>query len=1373
MKVLSAHPALQARFEQRDGEIFQVPTDVPIPVTVKKLPGDADLQQEKESFVSSFELSKGPLGKLEVLDIGGKLYLLSDFHHLVFDGRSYDIFIQEVCSALEGKDIVPENFTYFQYSAWQKAAEGGEAYTAAREFFTGQLAGMEAPSAVIPDLETHDQTGREVFLQKPVGADIHPLCKQLGISPASYYLAAAFLTLSAYNASNKVYICTISNGRGNLRTADSFGMFVNTLALAGDCSVESTETFLKQCDRDFQDTLKHQEYPFSKIAAEFGFQPQVMLAYQVGVLADYRVNGSKVTGENLEAGRAKFPLSIYIDGVEGKESIVLGYDESKYSPALMQAFADAMECVVRGLLTHDSLLEIPFTDGERLDQLDGFNHYTQEVDLSETVVSLFRKQAKATPDAPAVLFDGKTISYGDLDRLTDSLAARILGFGLKEEDVVSVLIGRNSWMTKASLAAMKAGCAYQPLDPSYPPERLNFMIKDASAKLLIADKELIPLVGDYKGPVLTTAELEDSLSETGMASLEPGAASLEPGAASSLPTSIGNLPKPESLYILLYTSGSTGTPKGVMLEQRNLVNFCAWYRDYYNLKAGDRVAAFASYGFDANMMDMYPALTTGACVCIIPEAVRHDLTALDNFITVNKVTHSFMTTQVGVMYARNFPDNPSLRYLSVGGEKLVSMPPPSYAFYNGYGPTECTIFSTIFHVQEREENIPIGHPLSNVQLYVVDRQMRRLPVGAAGELLIGGIGVGRGYLNNPEKTAEAFIENPFQPGVRLYRSGDIVRYRPDGNVEFVGRKDRQVKIRGFRIELKEVEAVIQDIPGVKDVTVQAFDSPSGGKYLAAYVVAEGKFDTKAAADFIRERKPPYMVPAAWVQLDKIPLNVNQKVDRKALPEATPSVMEDYVAPVGETEKALCAIFAEVLGVEKVGATDSFFDMGGSSLMVTNVLVTAEKQGLHFAYADVFSHPSARSLAAFLKGDQAVQEQDSNITDYDYSAIDELLKKNNLESFLGGKPIELGRNILLTGATGFLGIHVLGELLESTGPDTTIWCLLRGKGSITPERRLKEMLVYYFDKDYRSLFGTRIRPVAGDITQPASLEPLTDIDMVFNCAANVKHFSKGTDIEDINYGGVKNLVAFCEKNGACLVHVSTESVGGMTPGHVPDVLTEQKLYFGQLTDNQYVHSKFLAERHILEQMALGKLQAKILRAGNLSPRARDGEFQMNMNANASMGRLKALKMIGACPYPMLEGQMEFTPIDEAARAMVLLARTPLENCVFNVSNNHYIPMDDILGRLGKMDDKPLEYVEMPEFLRRAEEANADPAKTRILAPLLAYQQSAAVQEGVGTLSSTAFTMQVLHRLGFRWDHTSSKYLDLIFEMLRTLQYFVES
>ena len=1347
-KVLAAHPALQSRFDQIDGQVCQIPTDLPVPVTIQ----EGELEAVKESFILPFDLSKGPLAKVVIVPGKDKTYLLSDFHHLVFDGRSYDLFIEELCSALEGKDIAPESYTYFQYAAWQKAAEGSEAYAQDRDFFAGQLGGMESASTVIPDLEHSDVPGREIYLRKFVGADIHPLCKKLGISAASFYLGAAYLTLSAYNANKKVYICTISNGRGNLKTADSFGMFVNTLALAGDCSQESTEAFLKQCDKDFQATLQHQDYPFAKVAAEFGFQPQVMLAYQVGVLADYRVNGKPVTGENMDAGAPKFPLSIYIDDSEGQEAIVLAYDNSKYSEAIMQAFADAMECVVRGLLVHERLNEVPFVDGDRLKELENFNHFTQKVDHTQTIVSLFRAQARKTPDAPAVRYENFACSYAQADALSDRIAAAIAARGLKNEDVVSVLIGRNQWMALASLGILKSGCAYQPLDPSYPQERLNFMVKDASAKLLIADKEFLPLLNEYEGPVLTTDQLE---------SLPEG------------PVPEG--PKPENLFILLYTSGSTGVPKGVMLEHRNLVNFCAWYRSYYNLKPGDKVAAYASYGFDACMMDLYPALTTGGCVYIIPEETRHDMSQLDAFITDNGITHSFMTTQVGVMYAKNFPDNKSLQHLSVGGEKLVSMDPPSYGFHNGYGPTECTIFSTIFDVKKREANIPIGHALDNTMMYVMDSDFRRVPVGAAGELLIAGAGVGRGYLNRPEKTAETFIENPFSEGVRAYRSGDIVRWRTDGNIEFVGRQDGQVKIRGFRIELKEVEEVLRECPGVKDVTVQAFDNPSGGKFIAAYVVSDGKFDIPAAKAFIQERKPPYMVPAAFVLLDSIPLNVNQKVDRKALPKPTPESGQEYDAPATDLEKNLCEIFAKVLGMEKVGATDNFFDLGGSSLMVTNVMVYAEKRGLKFAYADVFAHPTARELGAFLGGGAPASKEDSEISDYDYSAIDKLLAGNTLEALQNGKRQRLEGQILLTGATGFLGIHMLQELVENTPEDTVIWCLLRPKGTLSAERRLKEMLVYYFEKDYRPLFGKRIRVVNGDITQPAVFDSLKDSgipwSVVVNCAANVKHFSKGTDIEDINYGGAKNLCAFCEATAARLLHVSTESVSGMSPGSHPNLLTEQQLYFGQQAANQYIHSKFLAERYILERMAAGALNAKILRAGNLSPRALDGEFQVNLNANSAMGRLRAYKLLGACPYSLLDTKMEFSPIDQSAHAMVLLATTPRENCVFNVSNNHLLPMEDIVSRLQLIDGNKVDYVEFPEFLSRMQALMAQPDKAPMLSSLVAYAQSPTdKEEMVVNQPSVHFTMQVLYRLGFAWDHTSSQYVDMIFEMLRTLQYF---
>ena len=1354
-ELIRCHPALNAHFETRDGQVVQVPSDAAPHVECETVEPE-QFEAYKTHFKQPFNLSEGPLYHVAVVRSGDGLYLFTDFHHLVFDGRSYDIFITQLTEALSGKEPVPENYTYFDYAQDQLEARESEAFAAARDFFAGQMAGCEGASGILPDLEA-EGPGREALLTKRVGADIAQRCLDLGISHASYYLAAAYLAVGAFCGSRKVYMCTISNGRSDMRTADTLGMFVNTLALASDIGHGSVDDYLKETDRLFSTTLQHESYPFAQVAADYGFQPQIMLAYQVGVLTRYEVDGREVESENLEIGTPKFPLSIFIDGKEGEEYIALEYDKTRFSEGLMQSFADAMETLMRGMLSDGPLDALALVDGDRVKTLDGFNNHTLKVDTKQTIVSLFRAQAAARPEAPAVSYEDITLTYGELDRLTDRLASAIAARGLGHEDVVSILIGRSQMMAVTALGALKAGCAYQPLDPSYPQERLNFMVQDASARLLIAEKDLRPLVKDYKGPVILT----DEIAGLGEGPVPEG-------------------PAPESLFILLYTSGSTGVPKGCMLEHRNLVNFCAWYRNYYDLTPDCRVAAYASFGFDACMMDLYPALTSGASVYIIPEETRHDMSELSAFITDNRITHSFMTTQVGVMFARNFPGNPALKHLSVGGEKLVSIDPPSYAFHNGYGPTECTIFSTIFDVRKKEANIPIGHPLDNLRLYVVDDCGRRLPVGAAGELWISGPQVSRGYLNRPEKTQETFIANPFDqkaPYDRVYRTGDIVRYRPDGNIEFVGRNDGQVKIRGFRVETKEVEAVIREFPGVKDVTVQAFDAPSGGKFIAAYIVMDGTLDTKALSAFILERKPPYMVPAALMQIDSIPLNVNQKVDRKALPAPVSSTDENYVEPENDTERTLCEVFAQVLDLKRVGALDNFFDLGGSSLMVTNVLVEAEKRGLKFSYGEVFIYPTARALAAHLSGNETEATgaplSDSELKKYDYTAIDELLSHNTLEA-LAGKPQPLGKNILLTGATGFLGVHVLRELLEQTGRGTTIWCQLRGKGELTAERRLAEMLVYYFEKKYRLQIGKRIRVVEGDITHPEDFEALaaseTKFDLVINCAANVKHFSKGDDIERINYGGVKNLVDFCEKTGARLIQVSTESVAGMAEIDTPHFLTEQELWFGQLTDNQYIQSKFLAERLVLEHMAAGTLDAKIMRAGNLSPRASDGEFQMNLNANTTMGRIKAYRMLGVCPYALLQSRMEFSPIDETARAIVLLSGTPRANCVFNVSNDHLIPMDDILARIRLDDGSRIAYVEYDAFLQRMEEAKADPQKAQVLSSILAYMTTPGGAKMITNPASNDFTMQVLHRLGFRWNETSSSYVDMVFDMLASLRYF---
>ena len=546
-----------------------------------------------------------------------------------------------------------------------------------------------------------------------------------------------------------------------------------------------------------------------------------------------------------------------------------------------------------------------------------------------------------------MVFKDKKYTYRELDEISDRLGKYIASQGIGSEDVVSILIPRCEYMAIAPMGVIKAGAAYQPLDPTYPRDRLMYMMEDSSAKLLIADRELLPLVDGYKGPVLFTDQIWQ---------LEDRDVVLKK-------------PQLHDLFILLYTSGSTGVPKGCMLEYGNITAFCHWFKRYYGIDSDSRVAAYASFGFDACMMDIYGAITNGAQLHIIPEEIRLDFIGLQRYFEENGITHSFMTTQVGRQFALEM-DCKSLRYLSVGGEKLVPCEPPKdYKFINAYGPTEATIFTTVFEVDKYYPNVPIGKALDNVKLYITDKLGHMLPPGACGELMITGWQVSRGYLNKPEKTAEVYTKNLYDdtPGYEvMYHSGDVARFLPDGNIQIIGRKDSQVKIRGFRIELSEVEEVIRRYEGIRDATVVAFDDPNGGKYIAAYVVSDSTVDINALNDFIKETKPAYMVPAVTMQIDKIPLNQNQKVNKKALPLPEKKAAE-IIKPENEVQQILFDCIAEVLGYTDFGITTDIYEAGLTSITAIKLNILISKAfDIVIKTSDIKNHPTIRMMEEFVK-----------------------------------------------------------------------------------------------------------------------------------------------------------------------------------------------------------------------------------------------------------------------------------------------------------------------------------------------------------------------------------------------------------------------
>ena len=1370
--LVKSHPMLQAHFGSAGADIVQI-VDPSQPIDISQSRHtEEEFTKYKLEFIKPFNLRQGPLYHIEIATTEEAVYLMMDIHHLVIDGSSYDVLLTQLFDLLNGKDIEPESFTYADFVAAQKAVENSEDYAVAHDFFHERLGNVEGVTEIPADLTNPKNPGSIDTLHTPLHFnEIEHFCRQHNISPAHLTLAATFYALSRFANNEQLCITTISNGRADLRISNTVGMFVNTLALSAVIDGQSVMEFLKETSRNFDETLRHESYPFARIAADYDITAEIMFAYQMGVMESHEYKGQPAEVEILESDTPKFSIALYIQNdPSGKPSICLQYDNGRYSKELMQNLAQSISNAADAFICNPDapLKSVSLLDDSQLSLLDSFNITDVPYDQSQTIVSLFRRQAERVPENIAVVYHDVKLTYREVDELSDRIAAHIAErLKMKVESpstppVISVLIPRCEWMVVASLGVLKAGCAYQPLDPTYPKERLNFMMQDADAKMLIADEALRPLVDEYQGEVLLTRDIA-ALPDNPVTPIVPIT--------------------PDSLFILLYTSGSTGTPKGCQITHANIVCFCHWYQRYYSLTDDCHVAAYASYGFDANMMDMYPALTCGASVYVIGDDIRLNLPDLNEYFEANGITHSFITTQVGYQFATNV-DNHSLKHFSVGGEKLSALEPPkNYQMHNGYGPTECTIFTTTYRMERLEQDIPIGKPLDNMRLYIVDKQFNRLPPGAVGELWVSGPQVSHGYLNRPEKTAEVFIKNPFigeecngEKYSRVYRTGDIVRYLPDGNIQFVGRKDGQVKIRGFRIELKEVEAVIRQFPGIKDATVQAFDYDSGGKFIAAYVVSDERVDIKKLNAFIGKQKPSYMIPAATMQIDSIPLNQNQKVNKRVLP--TPVIQADdheYVEPIGDTEKLFCKIFSDVLSVNKIGATDNFFELGGTSLMVTKVIIEADKAGHHVAYGDVFSHPTPRLLAQFVTGEIPVEKTDPEITDFDYSAISELLQHNNVDTFVNGERQQLG-NVLLTGATGYLGIHVLRQLIDSDAP--TITCLVRGKNKQAAENRLKTLLFYYFDKRFEELFGSRIFVVNGDVTQDFStfdLQPSTfdSIDTVFNCAANVKHFSKKSDIEDVNIGGAQRCVDFCLKTGARLVHISTTSVGDTwvvrSNSEEFPILDERKLWFGQFLDNRYIHSKFLAERLVLDAVARHGLSAKVMRVGNLAPRSYDGEFQVNFNSNSYMGRLKVFYTLGCCPYDSYDDPTEMSPIDQTAKAVVLLASTPKECTLFQPFNNHTGLLGDVLQLMGKLG-REIRFVENEEFKNALDQAGQEPEKAKLLSAMMAYQDMAHGQKTVMINRDNRYTCTILHRLNFYWNNTAWDYVERMLNAISGFGYF---
>ena len=1324
-QVVCQHPELSVHFTTEGDTIVQttegsVPVEIPFSVMKKE-----ELDEYKNEFVRPFNLQKAPLYRFEIVKTDDTVHLLMDIHHLVFDGGSADLLIRQIGTALEGKPVEKETYTYLDFVCDQQKAEESEAFKAAQQFFAEKLQTCEGASEIPADLPNTDNQG---FIGEAICPTDYEkaaaFCRQQEITPAHLFLAATSYVVSRYTNNREVYLSTISSGRSNLKIADTVGMFVNTLALGLKIDDVTVAEYLHQVSDTFDETLRHEDYPFARIATDYGFHPAIAYAYQVGVLSEYKVNGKPIQQELLELNVPKFKINIKIE----PRGILVQYDDAVYSAELAQGLADSIAATVEHIMAQPNgkVRQLSIVSPTQEEQLA----LIRQAGTGEAPFKLFYESiihhAQTQPERMALIASDARFTYHEFDQATNRIANALRQRGVREGDRVALLLPRTSRLILSMFGVQKAGAAYIPCDPEYPADRVKLILEDSGAKLII------------------TPEVAEELLQTEDTTLPQ--------------TSL----TPDDLAYLIYTSGSTGRPKGVMLRHEGMCNYAtalpANVEAYAVANAAESILAVTTISFDASLHEIAISLFNGLTLVLANEEQTKnplDMAALIHEHHIGYVSATPSQWQTWI-YSTEFVEAirtvPIIRF---GGEKLpesllhqMQQLTPS-RILNTYGPTETTVSSNIQELTHADR-VTVGRPQLNVKEFVVDSDGNELPVGVVGELYIGGCGVARGYNNLDDMTHERFID---YHGTRIYKSGDYAKWAPDGDVFILGRKDHQIKLRGLRIELGEVENVIARVEGVKNVVIM-IRQLSGKEHLCAYFTADRPIDITEMKAEISKSLTQYMVPTAYLQLEKMPMTPNGKTDLKALPEPQLAISGEYEAPANDTERTFCDIFAKILQMDRVGATDNFFELGGTSLVVTRVIIEADKAGLHVSYGEVFANPTPRKLACLITGESENTGQvDDPVAAFDYTAINNLLQRNTLGFFRAGERHPLG-DVLITGSTGYLGIHILRELIDSDAQN--IYCMVRGKSQEAAESRLRTLLYYYFSESFKELFGKRLHIVLGDVTQ--DIDESLKVDTVFNCAAVVKHFSEGTEIEDVNIGGAQHCVDFCIKTGAKLIHISTASTRGIWAGEIKDdVFTEKRFYMGQYLGNKYIYSKFMAERLILDAVALHGLNAKIMRVGNLAARSTDGEFQANFSTNSFMGRIRIYNMLGCCPYALRNKRVEFSPINEVAQAICLLATTPKECTVFHPYNIHGQFLGDVLTGLTSVG-QGIQFVEQEDFQKAMDEAGQDPQKAKQMAALLAYKDMAHGQKTADVQRDNDYTTQVLYRLGFSWSPTSWDYVE---------------
>jgi amino acid adenylation domain-containing protein len=972
-EIIRRHEALRTTFVVEKGEPVQrISPPAPFKLSRMDLRDISDAEQEaqarqllSEEALRPFDLAEGPLFRCALLQLGEEEYVLQlSMHHIVSDGWSMGVLIREL-QTLYGAfsrqlpSPLPElTIQYADFAHWQRQWLQGEVLENQLLYWKQQLKGelpvLELPlDHPRPAIQTYKGAGQSFIVPPATLSKLKTLSQQEGSTLFMTLLAVFKILLYRYTSQTDIIVGSPIANRNQAEIAELIGCFVNTLIFRTDLSNDpSFRELLGRVREAALGAYAHQDAPFEALVK--ALQPkrdasrpplfQVMFAIQNDPpLSTMELPGLILSPVESEGGTAQFDLSVYAWETPKGLELIFVYNTDLFETATMTRMMEHFRTLLENSVANPEqrISEIPMlTAAERHHLLVEWNDTAVDYPQNVTLHQLFEEQVERTPDNVALVFENEKLTYRELNQRANQLAHHLQALGVGPEAFVGVFMERSLEMVISLYGILKAGGAYVPLDPEYPADRIAFMIEDTRVPVVLTQKHLAHKLPAHSARVICLDSGWSTIAKESVENPLSGAT-------------------PNNPAYVIYTSGSTGKPKGVINEHRGICNQLLWMQEAYQLTGADRVLQKTPFSFDVSVWEFFCPLQVGARLVVAQPGGHKDGAYLIKVIVEQEITmiHFVPSMLPAFLQNKSVEECHSLKRVICSGEALpVDLQQRFFdrldaELHNLYGPTETAVHVTYWACQKESDLnvVPIGRPVANTQMYILDSRLQPVPIGVPGVLYIGGVQVARGYLNRPDLTEEKFIHDPFrqEPGARIYNTGDLTRFLPDGNIEYLGRIDHQVKLRGFRIELGEIEATLDRHDAIRASVVIAREDKPGDKRLAAYFLADSAEvpTSSELRKYMQERLPEYMVPSFFIKLDEFPLTASGKIDRKRLPEpdGLRTLSEDFVAPATPMERMVATIWQQVLGVDHISAFDNFFDLGGHSLLSMRVINEIENR----------------------------------------------------------------------------------------------------------------------------------------------------------------------------------------------------------------------------------------------------------------------------------------------------------------------------------------------------------------------------------------------------------------------------------------------